>query len=92
MDGSVPRLEYTFTVADRILIRFNTKFAEDPEGRCWRVLVNGEETLAHRVQISVPCETITEAIATGEIKHHFLCDGQVQWGPEHVATVVSGHS
>lgn len=62
---------------DRILVRFNTKFAEDPLKRGWRVLVNGEEQLAHRVDIQVPCETITEPISTGEIKHHFLCFGYV---------------
>ncbi|NBT58128.1 hypothetical protein EBT16_05025, partial [bacterium] len=36
---------------DRILVRFNTKWRDDPEGRQWRVLVNGEETLASRVTI-----------------------------------------
>jgi hypothetical protein len=83
------RIEYNFRVADRILIRFNTKFADDPQGRCWRVLVNGEEALAHRVQILVPCETLTEPLATGEIKHHFLCDGRVEWQPGCVASVVA---
>ncbi len=75
-------------MADRILIRFNTKFNDDPEGRCWRVLVNGDETLAHRVEIAIPCETVTEPIASGEIKHHFLCDGRVEWQAGSIARVV----
>ncbi|MBC8063535.1 MAG: hypothetical protein H7Y17_01795 [Chlorobia bacterium] len=79
-------------MADRILVRFNTKVADDPEGRAWRVLVNGVETLAHKVHIEVPCESITEPIATGEIKHHFLCRGRVRWSQDHVATVVAVRS
>jgi hypothetical protein len=74
-------------MGDRILIRFNTKFASDPLGRTWRVLVNGEEALAHKVEVEVPCSTITEPIATGEVKHHFLCFGKVTIDEHHVATV-----
>lgn len=74
---------------DRILIRFNTKVADDPEGRAWRVLVNGVERLAHKVNVLIPCETITEPIATGEIKHHFLCYGKVFWEENHIARVVN---
>lgn len=74
---------------DRILIRFNTKFGEDPEQRKWRVLTNGEEKLAHRVDIcGVFTTTVTEPISTGEIKHHFLCDGIVVWKDGDVALVV----
>lgn len=76
-------------MASRILLRFNTKVAEDPQKRTWRVLVNGEETLAHKVLIQIPCETITEPIATGEIKHHFLCYGRVEWHPGDIAEVVA---
>jgi hypothetical protein len=79
-------------MSSRILLRFNTKFAEDPEKRTWRVLVNGEETLAHKVLIKIPCETITEPISTGEIKHHFLCYGKVEWLPGDVAEVVASES
>lgn len=77
---------------DRILVRFNTKFGNDPSGRRWRVLVNGEEHLAHKVVMSIPCETVTEPIATGEIKDHFLCFGSVEWESGDVARIVSGAS
>ncbi|MFZ4508263.1 MAG: hypothetical protein ACOYON_11275 [Fimbriimonas sp.] len=66
-------------MSSRILVRFNTKFTEDPEGRTWRVLVDGVETLAHKVMIDTPTETITESISTGEVKHHILCHGRVEW-------------
>lgn len=62
----------------RILVRFNTKFEDDKLKRKWRVLLNGIEHLAHNVAINVPCETITEPIDTGEIKHHFLCYGNFE--------------
>ena len=73
--------------ADRILIRFNTKHSEDAEGRRWRVLVNGEESLAHSVVMHVRVETVTEPIATGEVKDHFLAEGRVEWEPGFVAVV-----
>jgi hypothetical protein len=73
---------------DRILIRFNTKFEEDPDKRKWRVLVNGEERLAHQVDIYAFTTTITEPIATGEIKHHFLCEGCVVWKDGDIALVM----
>jgi len=76
-------------MADRILVRFNTKVADDPEGRTWRVLENGTETLANKVFLQVPSESITEPIATGEIKHHILCYGRVAWSDGHVATVIA---
>lgn len=79
-------------MSDRVLLRFNTKFADDPERRTWRVLVNGKETLAHKVLIKIPCETITEPISTGEIKHHFLCFGKVTWLPGDIAEVVASES
>lgn len=71
----------------RILIRFNTKHHQDPEGREWRVLVDGEERLARKVYLKAPAETLTEAISTGEIKQHFLAHGSVLWAGD-VATVV----
>jgi len=64
--------------SDRILVRFNTKWKEDPEGRQWRVLVNGEETLASRVSIRTGSDTVEEPI-NGEQKFHFLCFGKVVW-------------
>jgi hypothetical protein len=71
------------------LIRFNTKFENDDQKRYWRVLVDGEERLAHRVDIYVHATTITESIASGEIKHHFLCEGHVLWKEGDVAVVLS---
>lgn len=73
---------------DRILLRFNTKFLEDPSQRKWRVLVNGEEQLAHQIEVRVPCETITEPISTGEIKHHFLCHGYLHWEADFVVKIL----
>ncbi len=54
------------------------------------MLINSHEELAHRIEIKVPCETITEPIPSGEIKHHFLCDGYVHWKPDddHVAQIL----
>lgn len=72
----------------RILIRFNTKFEEDSLSRKWRVLVDGVESLAHKVKIHGICETITEPIASGEIKHHFLCVGYLIWEDDFEATVI----
>jgi hypothetical protein len=63
---------------DRILVRFNTKWKEDPEKRQWRVLVNGVETLANDVFIKNGSETVEEEIS-GEKKFHFLCFGKVTW-------------
>lgn len=72
----------------RILVRFNTKFESDILKRKWRLLIDDVERLAHKVSIQVPCETITEAIATGEIKHHFLCSGEVKWDEDFGAAIV----
>jgi hypothetical protein len=63
---------------NRILVRFNTKWQNDPDKRQWRVLVNGVESLAHKVVIKTTVTTIEEEVA-GEQKFHFLCYGQVLW-------------
>ena len=65
-------------IGDRILVRFNTKWREDPQTRQWRVLVNGVESLARKVLLKTRCETIEENI-DGEQKFHFLCFGSVNW-------------
>ena len=65
-------------IQDRILVRFNTKWEQDSQKRQWRVLVNGVESLAHKVAIKTPLETIEEQVA-GEQKFHFLCFGKVIW-------------
>lgn len=71
---------------DRVLLRFNTKFEEDPLKRTWRVLVNGVETLAEKVYINIPGETIQEDVAPGVTKFHILCYGKVHWEGD-IATV-----
>ena len=63
---------------DRILVRFNTKWRDDWQNRQWRILVNGVETLAHKVVINTQMETIEEEVS-GEQKFHFLCSGKVIW-------------
>lgn len=64
----------------QILIRFNTKWEDDPQKRQWRILVEGKETLASHISIKVPCYTIEEPV-DGIKKFHFLCVGQVNWIP-----------
>lgn len=63
---------------DRILLRFNTKWQDDPTTRKWRVLVNGEEKLARKVYLNLPCETVEEAV-DGVAKFHLMCHGRVFW-------------
>lgn len=75
---------------DRILLRFNTKFEEDSLKRTWRVLVNGEETLAAKVIIQVIGETIQEPV-DGIQKYHILCHGKVIWNKgTDTARIVEG--
>lgn len=62
---------------NRILVRFNTKFEEDTLKRKWRLLIDGEEWLVHKVSITGHCHTIEETIKTGEIKYHIECYGIV---------------
>lgn len=45
------------------------------------------ERLARKVFIKVPCETVAERIHTGELKHHFQCEGVVIWGADDIASV-----
>ncbi len=71
---------------DRILVRFNTKWQNDPQKRQWRVLVNGVEALAHKVDIRTASETIEEEIA-GEQKFHFLCFGKTVWYDTNVQII-----
>jgi len=62
----------------RILIRFNTKFEQDELKRKWRVLIDGEEKLAEKVYVSVPCETVIENVGD-DTKYHVMCHGIVKW-------------
>lgn len=69
---------YPLDLGDKILVRFNTKWQEDNLKRQWRVLVNGNETLAAHVCLRTGSYTVEEAI-NGEQKFHFLCRGKVVW-------------
>ena len=70
---------------DRILIRFNTKFEEDPQKRTWRVLVNGQERLAEKILVRAMGETIQEAV-NGVHKYHVMFYGTVTWNGD-IATI-----
>jgi hypothetical protein len=87
----VQDIHYDFTARrlwkSRILVRFNTKWKEDPEGRKWRVLQDGVETLAHSVNLTIPCTTIQEDVAEGT-RWHFLCWGDVEWDNASNAKIV----
>lgn len=63
---------------DRILVRFNTKWGQDPLKRQWRVLTNGQEKLAEKVVIREDVETISEPV-NNEPKFHFLMHGHSKW-------------
>jgi hypothetical protein len=67
----------------RILVRFNTKWEQDDQKRRWRILVDGKESLAHKVIIQVEGETVTEPV-DGETKDHFLFFGHVDWKDDYV--------
>ena len=71
---------------NRILVRFNTKWQEDVMQRKWRVLMNGEEKLAHEILITIPCKIIQEDVPDVGTKWHFLCYGNVTWC-EHNALI-----
>lgn len=75
-----------FSDMSRILIRFNTKFEDDPQKRKWRVLEDGVEKLAHKVLISTDAETIQEDV-DGIPKYHIMCHGSVHWTNNDVADV-----
>jgi hypothetical protein len=62
----------------RILLRFNTKFTEDPKRRTWRVLVDGKEKLAEKVFVNAAGETIQEDV-DGVPKYHVMFNGHVSW-------------
>lgn len=68
----------------RILIRFNTKWSGGNDR--WRVLIDGKEHLADKVNIDVPCETIQEQV-DGQEKFHFLCLGNVVWNNDKARVI-----
>jgi len=63
---------------DNILLRFNTKWQNDPEGRKWRVVINDIEHLASEVHIHAKARTVEKEV-NGEPKFHLFCIGTVQW-------------
>jgi hypothetical protein len=67
---------------DRILIRPNTS----PQDRPWIILINNQQSLAHKVCIRIPCETIMEEVA-GMPKYHILCYGRVYWPEPNMAVI-----
>jgi plasmid stabilization system protein ParE len=72
----------------RILLRFNTKFEQDPKKRTWRVLEDGIERLASHVSIGTNGETIQEDI-DGVPKYHILFDGKILWDEDKAAIISS---
>lgn len=71
----------------RILLRFNTKFEQDPKQRTWRVLEDGVEKLASKVFIQCDGQTIQEDI-DGVPKYHVLFNGKTLWADDE-ATIIS---
>lgn len=63
----------------QIKIRFNTKHQDDPEGRKWRVLLNGEEFLAESVDIHTPSYTSEDLLPNGILKWHISTEGMPFW-------------
>jgi hypothetical protein len=64
----------------KIQIRFNTdKEKLDPNAPAWRVLIEGEEHLAEKVEIMVPTWTSEDTLPDGRKKWHLSCEGKVHW-------------
>lgn len=63
-----------------IQIRFNTeKEKSDATAPPWRVLVNGHEFLALKVEIQVPTWTSEDILPSGQRKWHLSCKGEAHW-------------
>jgi len=71
-----------------VLVRFNTKWRDDPAKRQWRVLVDDKETLVHKVIIKTLAETIEKPI-NNEQKFHFLINGNLEWNITEDQTTVT---
>lgn len=68
----------------RFQIRFNTKYPENPNPALkWRILVDGVEKLASKIQVDVPCETTEDIVTEGERpnvqKWHISGNGKLVW-------------
>ncbi len=68
----------------RFQIRFNTKYLESSNPSLkWRLLVDGVEHLASRIQIDVPCETTEDRVTEGGQeniqKWHISGNGKPVW-------------
>jgi hypothetical protein len=75
----------------KIQIRFNTERLKEtgkslPE---WRVLEDGKERLARRIEIRVPAWTTEDEIAPGVIKWHITCEGRTNWDDRKQECVIS---
>lgn len=67
-------------MSQNIKVRYNTeKDKTDASLPAWRVLVEGVEQLAEKVQIEVPCWTTQDEISPGLIKWHISCVGNPVW-------------
>lgn len=75
----------------RFQIRFNTKYIESPgQALKWRILVEGVESLASRIQIDVPCETTEDIVTEGGQtvqKWHISGHGKAVWSGTSVRIV-----
>lgn len=59
-----------------ILIRFNTDY---PNGKKWRLLIDGEQKLVDEIEIKCSCHTSSDEMPEG-LKHHICCiDSKVEY-------------
>ena len=71
------------TPSQKIKIRFNTEKQKTDLGLpAWRVLVDGQERLAHQIEILAKSWTSEDEIAPGVTKWHICTEGQVEWNAE----------
>lgn len=63
-----------------IKIRFNTdKDKVDASMPAWRVLVDGQEHLANKVNIQTDSWTTYDEVRPGFFKWHITCAGEIFW-------------
>lgn len=63
-----------------IKIRFNTEYKSTPsEEYKWRIVVDGQESLAKNVAIKVPSCSTEDLLPSGIMKYHISCEGNVVW-------------
>lgn len=70
----------TYDSVMKIKIRYNTdKDKFDGSLPPWRVLVDGEERLAHAVRVETRSWTTLDEVGPGLLKWHISCDGVAHW-------------